>query len=193
MTERGQSPPDFERNKVGEGSGHKVKRGGKGCGYTRSTHMKGDVGPSSGHGGGGGSPHTGFLTTDEHKGHGSAHKLPGEDHIPFRKGVAKGDNFESEINDHFPTKKGVAGINKTAMHHSGKTVVESESVSHDHGTPSGKAEHHTQSLGETYKFKQPMVGMAHSFGHDNEQKHGNLRLSGHKSAHRLGSRSSRVK
>lgn len=192
MTERGQSPPDLTPNKVGEGAGHKVK-GGKGCGYARSTHMKGDVGPINKSGKGGDTPHTGFLMTGEKKEYGSAHKLPGEDHIPFRKGIAKGDHFESEIHEHFPSKKGVAGINKTAMHHKGSAVVESESVSHDHGHASGKAEHHTVKLGETYKFKQPMGGLSHGFGHDGEQKSGNLRLSGHKSAHRIGSRTSRGK
>ena len=191
MTERGQSPPDGGHNMTGEGAGHKVKKGGKGCGYARSTHMKGDIGPthSSEHGGGD-TPHTGFFKTAEHKGHGSSHKLPGENHIPFRKGIAKGDTFESEIKEHFPNKKGVAGINKTAMPGG---QVKSEGVSHEHGKPSGKAEHLTQGLGETYKFKQPMAGMQHGYGHEGEQKHGNLRLSGHKAAHRIGSRSSRGK
>ena len=189
MTERGESPPVGGHNMVGEGAGHKGKRG-KGCGYARSTHMKGDVGPThAGSHDGGGSPHTGIFKTAEHKGHGSAHKLPGEEHIGFRKGIDKGDTFESEIKEHFTGHKGVAGINKTAMH-SKNPHVTSEGVSHDHGHVSGKAEHLTQRLGETYKFKQPMAGPSHSFGHSHEQKAGNLRLSGHKSAHRIGSRSS---
>jgi hypothetical protein len=153
--------------------------------------MKGDVGPTKGgHGEGGGNPHTGFHTTAEHKGHGSGHKLPGEEHIGYRKGIHGGDNFEQEIHEHFPTKKGVAGIHKTAM--STTSPLKNEAVSHEHGHPSGKAEHH-QGLGETHKFRQPMAGMMHGFGHDGEQKHGNLRLSGHKDAHRIGSRSSRGK
>jgi hypothetical protein len=187
MTERGASPPHGGFNKVGEGAGHKVKRG-KGNGYARPSHHEGLAGPRhGGHGGEGGNPHTGYHTTGEHKGHGSAMHLPMEHNVKFRKGIDKGDHFEAEIREHFPGKKGVAGINKTAMHHK-NSPTPSEGVSHEHGHVSGKAEH-LPCCKEPHTFKQPMLSHSHGFGHDHEQRSGALRLSGHKSAHRLGSRS----
>lgn len=187
MTERGESPPDGGHNMVGEGAGHKVKRG-KGKGYARSSHLEGLAGPrDGGKGGGGDTVHTGFLKTSEHKGHGSSHKLPGEDHIPFRKGLDKGDHFEAEIKQHFPNSKGVAGINKTAMPHSNSPNV-SEGASNEHGHVSGKAEH-LPGLKGAHCFKQPSMAHAHGFGHSGEQHRGPLRVSGHKSAHQIGRRS----
>ena len=189
MTERGQSPPDATHNKKSSGKG----------GYVRSTHMEGDVGPTSKHAGErGGNPHTGIFKTAEHKSHGSAHKLPMEKHVPFRKGIAAGDHFEGEIKEHFPNSKGIAGIHKTSMPHS-KEVTPHESVSHDHGSPSGKAEHHPGMKKTTGPIVQhalvdhPQGSHAHGFGHGPDQRHGVFRLSGHKGAHRIGSRSSRCK
>src|SRR6202051_5236367 len=168
MTERGETPLYGPKNKVGEGSGHKVKRG-KGTGYARSSHHEGLAGPrDGGKGGGGDTPHTGFLATAEHKPHGSSHKLPGEDHIPFKKGIAAGDHFEAEIKEHFPNKKGVAGINKTGMPQSNETTP-NESLDKSHGHESGKAEHHPH-MKEAHSFKQPMFEHSHGYGHDREQK-----------------------
>lgn len=187
MTERGESPPSGGFNKVGEGSGHKVKKG-KGKGYARSSHHEGLVGPRDG-----GNPHTGSFKTAEHKEHGSAHKLPGEKHIGFRKGIDAGDHFEGEINQHFPNKKGIAGINKTAMPQSNETTPH-EKVSHEHGRPSGKAEHHPgmdkSNVGPMYKHAMhdhPQT-LSHGFGHSGDQRRGVFRLSGHKGAHMLGKR-----
>lgn len=155
-------------------------------GYVRSAHMKANVGPENTHGGGEKqNPHTGYHTTSEHKGHGSAHHLPMEHNVPYRKGIEAGDSFEQEIKEHFPGK-GVAGIHKTAMPQK-NPVTPHEGVSHEHGHPSGKAEHHER-LGEAYHFPHPMMSNASGFGHGDHQKHGTLRLSGHKGAHRLGSR-----
>lgn len=198
MTERGQSPPDAGHNMTGEGAGHKVKKG-KGKGYARSTHMKGDVGPqSTSQGHRGGNPHTGSFKTAETKEHGSAHKLPMEKHVPFRKGIAAGDHFEGEIKEHFPGNKGVAGIHKTAMPHS-NSPVESEGPSHEHGKASGKAEHHPGmgkgggGMNQHALKDHPQGLLSHGFGHTGDQRHGVFRLSGHPKAHRLGSRSSRSK
>lgn len=189
MTERGESPPDGGRNKVGEGAGHKVKKG-KGGGYARSTHMQGDVGPKSkGAGGGGGAIHTGIFKTAEHKGHGSSHKLPMEKNVPFRKGIASGDSFDKEINQHFPNKKGVAGINKTAMPHAG-SPVESQKKSESHGRASGKAEHHPdmQKAPMMPGQRHPQGVLSHGYGHSGDQRRGVFRVSGHKDAHQLGRR-----
>lgn len=192
MTERGQSPPDAGHNMTGEGAGHKVKKG-KGKGYARSTHMKGDVGPqSSSQGERGGNPHTGGFKTAETKEHGSAHKLPMEHHVPFRKGIAAGDHFEGEIKEHFPNNKGVAGIHKTAMPHK-NSPVESEGPSNEHGKASGKAEH-LPGMKSAHMIAAPAQGLlSHGFGHSGDQRKGVFRLSGHPQAHRLGSRSSRSK
>jgi hypothetical protein len=186
---RGTSPPpgNWGHDEVGEGAGTRGKATKHG--YARSTHMKGDVGPTS-KADGGRTPkrlvHTGYHNTGEEKEHGSSMKLPMEKNVPFRKGIDPGDHFEAEIKEHFPSKKGVAGINATGMDHK-NSPVESESVSHSHGKVSGKAEH-LPSMKEAHNFKSPMMGTAHSFGHDHEQRSGFLRLSGHRSAHRIGAR-----
>jgi hypothetical protein len=186
---RGVSPPrgDWGFNKEGEGAGHEVKKHKK-SGYARSTHMDGLAGPRKVDGGEGRTPkglvHTGFLNTSETKEHGSGHKLPMEKNVPFRKGIDPGDHFEDEIKEHFPSKKGVAGIHSEAMPHKNSPIEVHDEGGHGH--VSGKAEHHP-SMGKAHSFRQPMEG-AHSFGHDNEQRKGFLRLSGKKGAHQVGKR-----
>jgi hypothetical protein len=192
---RGMSPPDkdWARDKVGEGAGTRGKA--TKSGYARSTHMKGDVGPTlKGHTHkyigvktDKAMAHTGYHTTGEKKEQGSGYKLPMEKHVPISgKAIAAGDHFESEIKEHFPTKHGVAGINDVAMGHKG-SIVESESVSHKHGHASGKAEHHPGPKGEAHVFKPPLA-QSHGYGHDGERRSGFLRLSGSKHAHQLGRR-----
>lgn len=168
-----------------------AKQQSKGVGYVRSSHMKADVGPTSGKGGGAGQkPHTNQIGSGESKGHGSNHKLPMEKHVGFNKGIVRGDNFEQEMSEHFPGKKGVAGMHKTAMPHKDSPVTEMSTKNVDgHGHTSGKAEHHGH-MGPAYNFPNPSAGMssAHGFGHTGEQKCGVLRNSGHKGAHRVGKR-----
>ncbi len=167
-------------------------------GYARSAHMDPNVGPKkAGKEGGEDGVHTGYHTSGEKKGHGSAHRLPMEHNVPFRKGIASGDHFEAEIKEHFPSKGGVAGMHNTEMHH--KTWETEDSKGH--GKASGKAEHHKGGFGKgesgdgekdvmhAHAFtKHPQGGSSHGYGHDHEQKLGHLRLSGHKSAHRIGRR-----
>lgn len=162
------------------------KQQSKGTGYVRSSHMKADVGPTSGKAGGmGQKPHTDQIGSSESKGH----KLPMESHVGFNKGIVRGDNFEQEVKSHFKGK-GVAGMHKTDMPHKDSPVTEmSTKNAEGHGHVSGKAEHHMH-MGPTYHYPAPSAGMssAHGFGHTGEQKCGVLRNSGHKGAHRVGKR-----
>ncbi len=167
-------------------------------GYARSAHMDPNVGPKkAGKEGGHEGVHTGYHTSGEKKEHGSAHRLPGEKGIAFNKGIAAGDHFEGEIKEHFPSEKGVAGIHNKGMGH--KTWETEDSKGH--GKASGKAEHHKAGAGrgeldegaseplDHHVFsKHPQGASSHGYGHDHEQKMGHLRLSGHKSAHRIGKR-----
>ncbi len=187
MTERGESPPT--------GAPEKTSKKSKG-GYARSTHMKGDVGGPGNHKGyGKGAVHGEFHTSGEKKEHGSSIRLRGEAGIPFRHGIEPGDHFEAEIKEHFPSKGGFAGNKATEMPH--KNWETKESMGHGHA--SGKAEHHMGDAGEqrdgkkdaiqVHAFqKHPQGGSAHGYGHDHEMKVGHLRMSGHKSAHRIGKR-----
>ncbi len=191
-TEKVQSPP-LQRSTSMEGN---TNMGKDHKGYSRSPHMDPNVGPKkSGKEGGEDGVHTGYHTSGEKKGHGSSHRLPMEHNVPFRKGIASGDHFEAEIKEHFPSKGGVAGMHNTEMHH--KTWETEDSKGH--GKASGKAEHHVgpgseQGDGEkdamhAHAFtKHPQGAASHGYGHDHEQKMGHLRLSGHKSAHRIGKR-----
>ncbi len=158
-----------------------------GKGYKRSSHMEKNVGPhsSSGGTGGGQEPHSNLLHSGEDKEHGSNHKLPGEKHIGFRKGIDPGDSFEQEVKEHFPGK-GVAGIKKTAMPQGNSPVQHVTSGTPGHA--SGKAEHHPHMGGEGYKFPSPMTSSAHGFGHSDSQRCGPLRTSGHPGGHQIGKR-----
>jgi hypothetical protein len=103
----------------------------------------------------------------------------------YKKGIARGHNFEQEIKETFKGG-GHANIKDKAM--PGKSTVTSDPKSHSHGHVSGKAAHMPH-IGSAYTFKPPAATNAHGFGHSGSQKHGPLRLSGSSSAHRIGSRS----
>lgn len=60
-------------------------------------------------------------------------------------------------------------------------------VSTLHAPGSGKAEHHPRA-GSPHKFEHPHSAHAHGFGHDEHQRRGVMRLSGHKGAHQVGKR-----
>lgn len=184
-TETIHSPPLHRDDS--KGATH-VKQQKKGSGYVRSSHMKANVGPEKGGGGGAGQkPHTNLLSTAEPKDHGSGSKLPGEKHIAFRKGIEAGDSFEQEIKEHFPGK-GVAGMHKTAMPQKDSPVTAmSTKHSDSHGHVSGKAEHMPH-VGPAYNFPCPPMRNASGFGHADHQRQGPLRTSGHKGGHQIGKR-----
>ena len=72
-----------------------------------------------------------------------------------------------------------AGRNKVAEHHVGH-VMKHEHDSHNAVTHEPMTAH---------VFRNPMGGDAHGYGHSSYEKHGFLRHSGHKWAHRIGHRS----
>lgn len=158
-----------------------------GKGYVQSSHMKSDMGGKGSGGGKGQKPHTGLLSTGNPAAHVKGPR-PDEEHKAFKKGITRGDNFEQEIKETFKSG-GYANIKPKAMEHSGDPTTHADQPNPGRGKASGKAGHHPRMSGDAYVFKSPSTSGKHGFGHSGGQLRGNLRYSGHSSAHRVGSRS----
>lgn len=151
-------------------------------GYSRSSHMKSDLGGHKGAGGGKGQKgHPGFLKTGE-----KSANVKGPRPDEAGKYGFSGHGFEAEIKETFGKKGGLANIKGKAM--PGDSPVSSDGSSKWRFAPGkGKAEHHPRA-GEAHSFKPSAAANACGFGHPVSNRRGPLRVSGHAGAHRVGKR-----
>jgi hypothetical protein len=89
-----------------------------------------------------------------------------------------------------PHAEGVPGYQKPEHHTDMIQGMEHDGPMKADTSGYDKPEHHERSgmsIGAPHHIARPVVG-AHGFGHGAHQRHGHLRMSGHKAAHRLGHR-----